>query len=187
MADILDCDFRDHPRRCGEHDHRIAVKGETPGSSQQMRGAPSSATIRRLSVGIIPADAGSTLQDALEAVRRGSSPQMRGAHPRKLHIWHPQGIIPADAGSTVMMPSHPGEQEDHPRRCGEHLATASMAGLSLGSSPQMRGAHPRKLHIWHPQGIIPADAGSTITILINTLGHQDHPRRCGEHAGVQCK
>ena len=52
---------QDHPRRCGEHleDHESGVAGR--GSSPQMRGAPWYRIARLLRLGIIPADAWSTL------------------------------------------------------------------------------------------------------------------------------
>ena len=51
-----------------------------------------------------------------------------------------------------------------------------------GSSPQMRGAL-----FWTGPGtqerrIIPADAGSTLSVADHTSYCKDHPRRCGEHA-----
>ena len=72
-------------------------------------------------VGIIPADAGSTIADALQAARHadhprvcgehvnnvkdhwdewGSSPRMRGALPGSRNRTGGSGIIPAYAGST---------------------------------------------------------------------------------------
>ena len=50
----------------------------------------------------------------------GSSPQMRGALFMKLIPSLIRGIIPADAGSTDNGNVSTVEQQDHPRRCGEH-------------------------------------------------------------------
>ena len=50
----------DHPRRCGEHFASDAFGRFQAGSSPQMRGAHRSIDCATSSVGIIPADAGST-------------------------------------------------------------------------------------------------------------------------------
>ena len=72
------------------------------GSSPRMRGARGHRCERAGSAGIIPADAGSTI-DPLETAYRqqGSSPRMRGA-PNITSCQNRRcGIIPADAGSTL--------------------------------------------------------------------------------------
>ena len=94
------CWTRDHPRGCGEHIIRCWIPVCPMGSSPRMRGAPPSATLIVLSIGIIPADAGSTKpsipqghtltdhprgcgEHAPNTMTRlawlGSSPRMRGA------------------------------------------------------------------------------------------------------------
>ena len=50
---------------------------------------------------------------------------------------------------------------DHPRGCGEHFLAD----------------HHRE----HAPGIIPADAGSTLSLPDSQSLHWDHPRGCGEH------
>ena len=147
-----------------------------------MRGARTRAVNRRNPVGIIPADAGSTLaprqyllgqQDhprgcgehgygrSLNRPVSGSSPRMRGAR--------------TDAWRTRMPP------RDHPRGCGEHPVMDLRKPPGLGSSPRMRGARIRHWIRNHACGIIPADAGSTFQPeRLQDLG-RDHPRGCGEH------
>ena len=141
-------------------------------------------------MGIIPADAGSTLaprqyllgqQDhprgcgehgygrSLNRPVSGSSPRMRGAR--------------TDAWRTRMPP------RDHPRGCGEHPVMDLRKPPGLGSSPRMRGARIRHWIRNHACGIIPADAGSTFQPeRLQDLG-RDHPRGCGEHlfASVACR
>ena len=51
-----------------------------------------------------------------------------------------------------------------------------------GSSPRMRGTHSRRLQRRHPQGIIPAYAGTTWWWNWCPASRWDHPRVCGEHA-----
>ena len=92
------------------------------------------------------------------------------------------GIIPADAGSTASPPSAMAWVRDHPRGCGEHLPPCKDPMRRAGSSPRMRGA----LGLAHAHvpfdGIIPADAGSTICNPSITIDTKDHPRGCGEHS-----
>ena len=134
---------RDHPRIRGEHVDRAGPV--------------------QLVGGIIPAYAGSTGRDAVEArMGLGSSPHTRGArpgrrpppspprdHPRirgehgmKLTKAHARaGIIPAYAGSTVPAHRTRVRRWDHPRIRGEHQMSRK----------------PRNLR----KRIIPAYAGST--------------------------
>ena len=107
---------------------------------------------------------------------------MRGAPDRAGQATLAQRIIPADAGSTATGWSRSCVARDHPRGCGEH-ASENMSELTNGgSSPRMRGALLGYLHVQTAQGIIPADAGSTIPRSGKTHGKRDHPRGCGEHA-----
>ena len=56
----------------------------------------------------------------------------------------------------------------------------------LGSSPRMRGARCNGLKGKSLEGIIPADAGSTISSLLRLSAREDHPRGCGEHLLTKC-
>ena len=111
----------DHPRGCGEHKSRVALRSSPEGSSPRMRGALYCTLITTAIRRIIPADAGSTRQGAPGAslegdhprgcgehviqsvaamLTAGSSPRMRGAPHKQAPIAVGKGIIPADAGST---------------------------------------------------------------------------------------
>ena len=115
---------------------------------------------------------------------QGSSPRMRGAQfPTSDPHVHP-GIIPADAGSTCPTCSRPATREDHPRGCGEHCTFLFPGSADLGSSPRMRGAHGCGGASSAPEGIIPADAGSTSISPVSISIFWDHPRGCGEHSGA---
>ena len=95
------------------------------------------------------------------------------------------GIIPAYAGSTTGLSIYNDSKGDHPRVCGEHLASRSHVCAEPGSSPRMRGARTRKRCARVYRGIIPAYAGST-TRDMNINPHRgDHPRVCGEHPDVR--
>ena len=113
-------------------------------------------------VGIIPADAGSTLaQHAGDPKGPGSSPRMRGAQTIMKTITAVKRIIPADAGSTRARSGPAYDPKDHPRGCGEHGETARRADRPGGSSPRMRGALSVDRIRIPKKRIIPADAGST--------------------------
>ncbi len=151
---------RDHPRGCGEHPALSKQRKPNQGSSPRMRGA---LIVRRGGVGgvgIIPADAGSTLSPANAAAdnvdhprgcgdhdrdggksawHAGSSPRMRGAQSGLTRV-DGSRIIPADAGSTPRQPCSPPAPGDHPRGCGEHSIRSCRLALQCGSSPRMRGA-----------------------------------------------
>ena len=110
-----------HPRRRGEHPTTVWIAPNAAGSSPQARGAP--APRHRLTRGwrLIPAGAGSTVDQVhfhprfgAHPRRRGehaltmgnnfraggSSPQARGAHPPGGLHRRGEGLIPAGAGST---------------------------------------------------------------------------------------
>ena len=151
---------------------------------------------------IIPADAGSTLVQAVGGWQTadhprgcgehllvsgpsgcpwGSSPRMRGAPLVGQHGHVLVRIIPADAGSTPSKRRSAASAPDHPRGCGEHIEPTPETIDVRGSSPRMRGA----LRIAHAQvvaaRIIPADAGSTQRGFVSRNRFADHPRGCGEH------
>ena len=70
----------------------------------------------------------------------GSSPRIRGAHPPMTCSVTWVRIIPADTGSTLRWWAYTPNEQDHPRRCGEHHDIDGLDAVHQGSSPQMRGA-----------------------------------------------
>ena len=192
----------DHPRACGEHSIRLYPKGIGMGSSPRLRGAHPDSQVDCRRRGIIPALAGST-ERTLDKMRRtgdhpracgehsmssssldssaGSSPRLRGARDIFNESVGQSGIIPALAGSTLRPSAKNSASRDHPRACGEHGHSNSLRFLSLGSSPRLRGAHPRANGQAVYEGIIPALAGSTGVAASGSCGRKDHPRACGEH------
>ena len=106
-----------------------------------MRGAQDDLRLDETGDRIIPADAGSTIDDhiCVHAVGdhprgcgehgvgpdeldpdEGSSPRMRGAPGHLAARQGVGGIIPADAGSTLDIRYFVHDCRDHPRGCGEH-------------------------------------------------------------------
>ncbi len=152
------------------------------GSSPRMRGTLPGNQRRVRILGIIPADAGNTLESRRENGRqgdhprgcgehtahrrlknssRGSSPRMRGTPQVLLSVSLGQRIIPADAGNTCRWRRTGRCTSDHPRGCGEHQLAANRSAGLRGSSPRMRGT-PDVVAISEVlDRIIPADAGNT--------------------------
>ena len=114
----------------------------------------------------------------------GSSPHVRGApsHGRRPIVRN--GIIPACAGSTNSNGRTGCSPRDHPRMCGEHAMKTQSGTWKPGSSPHVRGAPQGQAYRRTGFGIIPACAGSTICKETVRIWRRDHPRMCGEHAGV---
>ena len=111
----------------------------------------------------------------------GSSPHTRGARTGHGARRQLSGIIPAYAGSTrPCTPSSP-PQMDHPRIRGEHRFRLPDVDPGRGSSPHTRGAQLVDLGVIRTVWIIPAYAGSTISVFPFQFREPDHPRIRGEH------
>ena len=149
------------PGSRGEHAPGDSHPGGRRGSSPLTRGARFISSVMGLSLGLIPAHAGSTeglrvLNSRIRAHPRsrgehepenpnswgglGSSPLTRGAL-----VWGGEdvarmGLIPAHAGSTVNKADNSALLPAHPRSRGEHSYTTADMSLYSGSSPLTRGA-----------------------------------------------
>ena len=131
----------DHPRIRGEHRRALATATGGRGSSPHTRGALETHPITSLSLGIIPAYAGSTtccrtplscsgdhprirgehrMGPTSSSSAAGSSPHTRGAPLRDVLLPRNRGIIPAYAGSTPKFGRRHQQMQDHPRIRGEH-------------------------------------------------------------------
>ena len=64
---------------------------------------------------------------------------------------------------------------------GEHNIVGATSGGVAGSSPHARGARAARRANLHHAGIIPACAGSTISVRLIWRRSRDHPRMRGEH------
>ncbi len=171
---------RDHPRGCGEQGPIRSPIQDTRGPSPRVRGAGSGSPHVKPGGGTIPAGAGSSARSGLMLSRTwdhprgcgeqdlinraiqimgGPSPRVRGAagDPARAPVRH--GTIPAGAGSSRRVISAPGRWRDHPRGCGEQIATRL------------------DRYEW---GTIPAGAGSRGSPRSVVSTRRDHPRGCGE-------
>ena len=191
-----------HPRMRGEH-RCVGVTHRHPrGSSPHARGARLTTRGVGGSPRLIPACAGSTkfyLNGTLvysahprmrgehtappprARARAGSSPHARGALPL-LPCRGPLGrLIPACAGSTGEGRQRLRERPAHPRMRGEHSNVQVSVRSPPGSSPHARGAHHPHLIPRELVRLIPACAGSTLTLDTGRAPHRAHPRMRGEH------
>ena len=91
-------------------------------------------------------------------------------------------IIPARAGQTHDYKVIGDPRPDHPRACGANaLATPCHMALA-GSSPRVRGKHPRTKYRYSHRRIIPARAGQTPCRPARSSRTPDHPRACGANS-----
>ena len=145
---IPDATIRDHPRIRGEH--RALVVSDV------------------FLVGIIPAYAGSTHDDAMEmGMRAGSSPHTRGAP------------TPERAGTR--------RGRDHPRIRGEHVAPARRPRQSDGIIPAYAGSTKNYFSLKPiSAGSSPHTRGARSRVSARTPRGGDHPRIRGEHHCSPC-
>ena len=131
---------------------------------------------------IIPARAGSTAGRETACPSLSDHPRSRGVHMMSLtvtslHLW----IIPARAGSTERHGDQRAEYQDHPRSRGVHHPWSAHRPRRRGSSPLARGplwlAHFKHIDV----RIIPARAGSTLSMPGLAKPGRDHPRSRGVH------
>ena len=95
--------------------------------------------------------------------------------------WEPlRRFIPAHAGNRQRYPPADHLYSVHPRACGEQTFAASHRSSGNGSSPRMRGTvcAVSSASGWHR--FIPAHAGNSLDISIQSSFPPVHPRACGE-------
>ena len=112
---------------------------------------------------------------------RGSSPLTRGARDDPGVVGDRVGLIPAHAGSTPARRTPKQSRTAHPRSRGEHSTIKCLGEYNPGSSPLTRGAPQRSYPARRFRGLIPAHAGSTISVVKLCQFAGAHPRSRGEH------
>ena len=115
---------------------------------------------------------------------RGSPPRVREPHRHGDDSFLSAGITPACAGTTSVCNSELFTVQDHPRVCGNHLASHGARAASQGSPPRVR--EPRTCCLRYDGGrrITPACAGTTGHTNVQTTIDRDHPRVCGNHSKI---
>ena len=174
-----------HPRSCGEHSPRSAPVSCRVGSSPLVRGTYQAAIAYLPMTRFIPARAGNIDSKSFSPIiatvhprscgehaclavlildKFGSSPLVRGTCPLfMLPLWSKR-FIPARAGNIALVVAWPGDNSVHPRSCGEHLLTAGVVIMVIGSSPLVRGTLFFTLRLICLQRFIPARAGNMLRI-----------------------
>ena len=112
----------------------------------------------------------------------GSPPLARGVRTTRQTAKNGVGITPACAGSTSALYCCHKLTQDHPRLRGEYNTSAKASITMKGSPPLARGVLSLVPSINLTKRIIPACAGSTVTIPVTMLSSWDHPRLRGEYA-----
>ena len=109
----------------------------------------------------------------------GSSPRVRVQHDTRYMYDVIPGIIPACAGTTAKLNGIKNPRRDHPRVCGYNIRNLELQPRFLGSSPRVRVQLICDKSVILICGIIPACAGTTLTVFFKALKLADHPRVCG--------
>ena len=112
---------------------------------------------------------------------RGLSPLARGTLCRCQHCWRVIRFIPAGAGNTVPRIISLSSSTVYPRWRGEHVGRESFDCPYIGLSPLARGTLDQAVLFFQRRRFIPAGAGNTKFILINTAFVSVYPRWRGEH------
>ena len=89
-------------------------------------------------------------------------------------------ITPAHAGKRIFRLFDCCGHGDHPRACGEKLASTLTTKLYRGSPPRMRGKGSRHMRLLQRHRITPAHAGKSCLQRRKRPRTKDHPRACGE-------
>ena len=117
-------------------------------------------------------------------VDAGSSPRVRGTYLIHGPLLSSGRFIPACAGNIPDPRASALQRPVHPRVCGEHNPPESMAVISPGSSPRVRGTYECCRIIATKARFIPACAGNILAEMQCPGFHSVHPRVCGEHLQV---
>ncbi len=152
-----------HPRACGDHGSRGAIRVGGEGSSPRVRGPPLAPDPDRAAGTAHPRACGDhAAPDAPMTATLGSSPRVRGPRAERPQEVGDRRLIPARAGTTSSRAPAQGPGPAHPRACGDHLYAEGRGLSGAGSSPRVRGPRQR------------AQRGSRAPAA--------HPRACGDHA-----
>ena len=111
----------------------------------------------------------------------GSPPHVRGKLDKQIAAFEERGITPACAGKTNYINNGFQVLRDHPRMCGENVSRPQFLRASMGSPPHVRGKRTVAYISISFNGITPACAGKTLSILQVYQSKWDHPRMCGEN------
>ena len=193
---------RAHPRSRGENVVRPGATILEPGSSPLTRGKRRRPYRRRQPDRLIPAHAGKTccstmwgrnfpahprsrgenaVSDPHSRTAYGSSPLTRGKLGAIAHPVGPLRLIPAHAGKTPLYGVATCPSAAHPRSRGENRTRRTGESMGSGSSPLTRGKPPEDGSLARALRLIPAHAGKTLRLRVESNRHAAHPRSRGEN------
>ena len=195
--------FTVHPRGCGERPTGPGYPGLGAGSSPRVRGTRKFDTLHLGHDRFIPAGAGNAWGATPAPPRRpvhprgcgeradaalplisssGSSPRVRGT-PLLPAPGHDGGrFIPAGAGNAQRVRGRTGDEQVHPRGCGERDTGVSTTSSKPGSSPRVRGTLRQVFAAHYRVRFIPAGAGNAMPRRMLPSERSVHPRGCGERS-----
>ena len=194
--------MRAHPRAGGENMVQAWRFQRSVGSSPRWRGKRGPALDARVCRRLIPALAGKTLgrrrtmsrrtahpraggenpsPASAGAVQVGSSPRWRGKRAARQPRDAVRGLIPALAGKTTWGRGPCLRPSAHPRAGGENASQAPHVTTGMGSSPRWRGKRGGDSGGRRHRGLIPALAGKTGAVQVETGQPRAHPRAGGEN------
>ncbi len=176
---------QDHPRVCGEKLCKVVHVPRVGGSPPRVRGKVIPPTWWFVNSRITPACAGKSRYVTAMQLANEDHPRVCGEKLYGIvHTLRVDRITPACAGKSTGNITCSLPVEDHPRVCGEKYNRKEADRWEEGSPPRVRGK------VWHADAaaglwrITPACAGKS------SCGHfcpaygEDHPRVCGEKAGI---
>ena len=151
-----------HPRSRGENlAGRVPLGGEL-GSSPLTRGKPRRRCASSNQVGLIPAHAGKTTDQAADGTQTRAHPRSRGENRRILvDQWSRWGSSPLTRGKPHGRPGRSFRRRLIPAHAGKTTSVAAVAVTLPGSSPLTRGKPAGQAVGGHRRGLIPAHAGKT--------------------------
>ena len=203
-SELLRCEnspAEDHPRLCGEKNFTMHINSPLRGSPPPMRGKVKFKTDLFSFSRITPAYAGKRFKSFVDGLRiedhprlcgekghtrrsglveQGSPPPMRGKVFDFLTGARIARITPAYAGKSGGTPETAGNQQDHPRLCGEKVILNRFTAFTIGSPPPMRGKAFQTSSFIPPVRIPPAYAGKRQKNFTKSCWVRDPPRLCGE-------
>jgi len=110
----------------------------------------------------------------------GSSPRVRGTVDALMVTGQQLRFIPACAGNSAPASLSERTRPVHPRVCGEQHSSPRISGMTLGSSPRVRGTDGKGLNPPFKLRFIPACAGNRRPGYFAKKDPPVHPRVCGE-------
>ena len=192
-----------HPRAGGENERRRSRRRGRPGSSPRGRGKRIADLVEVIAERLIPARAGKTLRcispprtsaahpraggeniirQSRAGTLYGSSPRGRGKPPLPAPSHPICGLIPARAGKTPAPRRWVRADPAHPRAGGKNITAVWDGIVTVGSSPRGRGKHCEPVECSVIAGLIPARAGKTASMPLDSTVIGAHPRAGGENS-----